>query len=104
MKFYYIVPLKVATEPRHVASHWFEIGEEKALICIDWKDDDHELAWSSRPEVISLPHPVFEASAPLTDEHHSHLQHHFQLQKGDNVHHVIKQAAKHDPWMRIHVL
>lgn len=84
--------------------HSLPLGNEKHLVCIDWKNGIAEFHWSSRPDVIPLPHPIFEATVPLSDEHRTHLSRRYTLNPGDNVHHVIKQAAKEDLWMRLWVL
>jgi len=104
MKLFYIAPMKLVAELKHVGYHWIDIGNEKVLLCVDWKDDFQEQEWANQTGVVSLPHPVFEHNTPLTDEHHAHLGAKFELKKGDNVHHVINKATKHDPWMRLHVL
>lgn len=80
------------------------LGGDKLLVCVDWKDDTHEYDFSLREGVLPLPHPIFRSSEPLSDEHLTHLGQRFQLQKGNDVHHLIKMASKEDFWMRLHVL
>jgi len=104
VKFFYLIPVEMVHEPKHIGSHSLDLGNGKALICIDWKDDFQEAEWCAKPGVMALPHPIFQMSEPLLDEHLTHLNGRFQLEHGDNIHHLIKQAALHDPWMRLHVL
>lgn len=102
MRLFYI------TTPEAAATlngwHSINLPNGKLLICVDWKDTMQELAWRSRPDVISLPHPIFEASTPLATEHIQHFAGKYPLEEGHNIHHVIKHASKEDPWMRMHVL
>jgi hypothetical protein len=102
MKLFYICD----QEPMGAATGWHAapLGNGKHLVCIDWKDDAAEAAWAQRAGVIPLPHPIFEAATPLTDEHRQHLAGRYKTNSGDNIHHVIKQAAKEDLWMRLWVL
>lgn len=103
MRLFYIVSPEMT---QHIGTGWHsvDLGNGKLLVCVDWKNGAKELAWSEQPGVISLPHPIFESTVPLTDEHLSHLNKYFQLENGDTVHRLIKQASRHDPWMRVHVL
>jgi len=103
MKLFYVVDSEVA---RQLSVGWrsLSLGNDKLLVCVDWKDEAQEFTWSSRPDVISLPHPVYESSQPLTAEHLQHLTGRFALNSGDNIHAMIKQAAREDLWMRCYVL
>lgn len=91
---------------RHLKAGWhaLDLGNNKLLLCVQWADPLQEARWASRPEVISLPHPIFQSNQPLSDNHRAHCAKRFQLEDGHNVHDLIKQAALQDPWMRLHVL
>jgi hypothetical protein len=84
--------------------HSLSLGNDKLLVCIHWTNEAHEHAWSSRPDVISLPHPIFEATQTLAEEHVQHLTGRYAVTTAHNIHHVIKEAAKEDLWMRLRVL
>lgn len=103
MRLYYLAT-KERTAALYHPWHSLDLGNGKHFVCVDWKDEAHELDWSSHPEVIALPHPIFESTVRLTDDHIKHLSGRYVVETGHNVHHVIKQAAKDDPWMRLHVL
>jgi hypothetical protein len=103
MKLFYITTAEHMVDMRF-AWHSLDLGDGELLVCVDWKDDAHEFRWSQTDGVIPLPHPIFEASTPLTDEHRQHLAGRYKTNSGDNIHHIIKQAAKEDLWMRVHVL
>lgn len=103
MKLFYIVDRETATQ-LDVGWRSLELGNGKLLVCINWKNEAHEFAWSSRPDVISLPHPIFESSQALSPEHVQHLAAKFHVTTSHNVHDVIKQAAREDLWMRCYVL
>jgi hypothetical protein len=104
MKFFYVIPVEMVHAPANIGSHSLDLGNGKALICIDWKDDFQEAEWCAREGVMPLPHPIFQMAEPLQDEHIAHLKGRFAFNNGDNIHHLIRQAAKLDPWMRLHVL
>jgi hypothetical protein len=103
MKLFYICDKE---ETAHIPTgfHALDLGNEKLLVCIHWTNEAHEAAWASRPGVICLPHPIFEATQPLTAEHVQHLSGRYQIIAGNNIHDMIKQAAKEDLWMRLRVL
>jgi hypothetical protein len=103
MKLFYVVDKETT---QHIGTGWhsLDLGNNKLLVCIHWKDEAHEAAWASRPDVISLPHPIYEAAVPLTDEHVRHLSATFPQAVGGNIHSIIKEASKRDLWMRCYVL
>jgi hypothetical protein len=103
LKLFYIVDKETT---QHIGTGWhsLDLGNNKLLVCIHWRDEAHEFAWSSREDVMALPHPIYEAATPLAAEHLQHLSGRFALNAGDNIHHVIKQAAREDLWMRCYVL
>lgn len=103
MKTFYVTTEEKARELYH-PWHGLDLGNGKMLVCVDWRDDHQELHWGDQPEVSRLPHPVFEPNVELSDEHVEHLCGRFNVEKGHCVHHVIKQAGTHDPWMRPHAL
>jgi hypothetical protein len=84
--------------------HGLDLGNGKVLVCVRWRDELYEVGWAEHPEVIRLPHPIFQSTAVIPDEHLSHLRGRFTLPDQSTVHHVIQEAAKDDPWMRLHVL
>lgn len=102
MRLFYITTLEAA----QTLNGWHSIAlpNDKILLCVDWNNPVAELEWRSRPDVISLPHPIFESSATLSTEHLKHLCGKYPLTANHTVHHVIKMACCEDPWMRIHVL
>lgn len=103
MKLFYIVTLDHMKD-MPFAWHSLDLGNGKLLACIDWKSDPHEHHWAQREGVLPLPHPIFEASTPLSDEHLKHLSGRYAIGTTINVHDVIRQAAKEDLWMRLWVL
>lgn len=84
--------------------HWLNLPSGKVLVCVRWRDELPEMEWAAHPDVIRLPHPIFESTVVIPDEHLTHLRGRFTLPDQSNVHHLIKEAAQHDPWMRLHVL
>jgi len=104
MKLYYVASQEVLDELPNVQSHWLDLGNGHVLIAVEWDNDFQEQEWSIKEGVLPLPHPVFNSADELTDEHLGHLTQRFPLEKGNNVHHAIKAASRHDPWMRCHVL
>jgi hypothetical protein len=84
--------------------HAIDLGHGKTLTVVRWKDPIHEMKWASHPDVIPLPHPIFQNVEPLTDEQLHHLSRRFNVEKGHNVHHVVKQAARLNPLFRLQVL
>jgi hypothetical protein len=103
VKLFYITTIERMQCVIH-AWHSLDLGNEKFLICVDWKDDMQEAEWAQSEGVMPLPHPIFQMADPLTDEHLAHLTQRFTLEKGNTIHDAIKAAARHDPWMRLHVL
>lgn len=103
MKLFYICSIETT---QHIGTGWHstDLGNGKLMVCIDWNNEAKEVAWASREGVISLPHPIFESTIPLTAEHVQHLSGKYQVTTDHNIHHVIKQAAKEDLWMRCYVL
>ena len=74
------------------------------LLCVDWRDSQEEAEFAAREDVLPLPHPIFEATKPLTDEHLKHLSVRYKFDTGATVHDLLKQAALEDPWFRVWVL
>jgi len=103
MKLFYLAPIEKLKE---VNSPWhaLDLGTGRHLACVRWKDEREEMIWSNHPDVVRLPHPIFESTMPLSDEHLKHLCNRFEVSRDDGVHAVIKQAAKQDPFMRLEVL
>lgn len=103
MKLFYICP---KDETRFIPTGWraLDLGNDKLLVCVNWANDAHEAAWASRPDVIPLPHPIFESATPLTDEHRQHLAGRYKTNSGDTIHHIIKLASREDFGMRLWVL
>jgi hypothetical protein len=103
MKLLYLTP---GERLKDLVNDWhaLDLGNGHHLVCVRWRDEASEMAWSEHPDVIPLPHPIFQSTAVIPDEHLVHLRGRFTLQDQSNVHHVIKEAAKEDPWMRLHVL
>jgi hypothetical protein len=103
MKLFYI-----ATKDRlsEIAGPWhaFDLNNGKHLVCVRWEDELPEMQWSNHPDVIPLPHPIFQSTTAIPDEHLAHLRGRFTLPDQSTVHDVIKEAAKEDSWMRMHVL
>lgn len=104
MKLYYVASMEALDKLPNAESHWLDLGNGHVFVAVDWDNDFQEQAWAAKEGVMPLPHPVFESKVALGDQHLFHLNQRFQLEKGDNVHRAIKQAARHDPWMRVHVL
>jgi hypothetical protein len=84
--------------------HALDLGNGHHLTCVRWRDEATEMQWASHPDVIALPHPIFQSAAVVPDEPLAHLRDRFELPDGATVHHVIQSASKDDPWMRLHVL
>jgi hypothetical protein len=103
VKTFFITTPEHAQELKH-EWHGIDLQNGKLMICLRFRDEGHEMEWTSHPDVIRLPHPIFESNIPLTGEHHGNLWQRFALVPGDGIHDVIKQAAKVDPFMRLHVL
>lgn len=103
MKLFYLSSLEHARTVPHTW-HALELGNGKVLTCIHWQDEAAEMQWSNHPDVIPLPHPIFQSTTAIPDEHLAHLRGRFTLPDQSNIHHVIKEAAKEDSWMRMHVL
>jgi len=103
MKLLYIA---TAERTKEIPAEWhaLDLGNGQQLVCIRWRDELPELRWAERPDVIRLPHPIFQSTAVIPDEHLAVLRGRFQLDAGATVHHVIAQAAKDNPWMRVHAL
>jgi hypothetical protein len=105
MRLYYISSLAVLSELPNVASHWMDLGNGHVLMAVAWDNDFQEQAWAEKEGVMPLPHPIFKAKKPLSDVHLGHLTRRFpKLEQGHNIHHLIKVAARDDPWFRCHVL
>ena len=102
MKLFYLVDDAVVKTVTF-GYHGFDLENGKHLLCVNWTDELEESRWANTPGVSALPHPIFEAGTVLADEHVAHLGK-FNIEKGHNVHHVIKAASKIDIWMRLHVL
>lgn len=103
MKLLYITPRE---HTKAIVNEWhgLDLGNGMSLVCVRWRDEGAEMAWAEHPDVVRLPHPIFQSTAELPDEHMAHLRGRFELPDKSTVHHVIQQASKHDPWMRLHVL
>ena len=103
MKLFYICDEETT---KHIPTGWhsIDLGEGKLLVCIQWTNEAHEAAWAARPGVVSLPHPIHEATQSLSAEHVRHLSRRYPVSTGHNVHHLIKHVSKEDLWMRLWVL
>lgn len=100
--FYITTPEK--TRELHNPWHALDLGSGKVMVCVDWRDDHHEAGWSDHPDVMRLPHPVYEPTLPLSDKHVEHLAGRFGICKGHCVHDVIKKAAAENQFMRLYAL
>ena len=104
MKLYYLAPASRIKEIAHDC-HWLALdGSEYVLVCVRWRDEIHEMQWSNNPDIIRLPHPIFESAAKLGDLAAAHLSKRFTIDGQHTVHDLIKQASLEDAWMRLHVL
>lgn len=103
MKLFYITTMERMQEVQR-SWHSLVLPSGKLFVCVEWQNDKEEFDWASKADVLALPHPIFESTQALTEEHISHLGPRLGLQSGNNVHHAIKSAAKEDFWMRLHVL
>jgi hypothetical protein len=103
MKLFYITTPEIA-KSLFTGWHAKDIGNGKILMCAIFNDEYDEKNWAETEGVIPLPHPIFEASTRLSEEHLKHLSGKYQLEPGHTIHDLIKQAAKEDLWMRLHVL
>jgi len=103
LKLFYITTLNRLKMVRR-SWHVIDLGNDKVLACIDWKECQEESVFASFPDVICLPHPIFESRDNLTAEHVKHLSGKFTATTDHNIHHIIQQAVKEDLWMRIRVL
>jgi len=87
--------------PPEIGYRAINLGNGKGLVCIDWRDELAELNWVKSPGVVPLPHPYLEQSIPLADEHVEYLSQRFAVQKGHNIHDLIREAVKVEPMMRV---
>ena len=100
MKLFYVVTQDALATVKF-GHRYLDLGSGKALMCIDWKSEVAEMQWAALPGVWALPHPVFEQGIPLTDEHLAHLSSRYPVEKGHNVHDLLKMVAKDEPLMRV---
>jgi hypothetical protein len=103
VKLYYIVQ-PGAMKGFRCAWHGQELGDKRMLVVIRWTDEAQELAFSQRPEVEALPHPLFEPNQPLKDDHIAALATRHAVKQGDTIHDLIKIASKQFVAFRLHVL
>lgn len=100
MRLLYICPLPKA-EQLHSEWHGLDLKNGLWLICVRWQDEGEELMFSQDPEVRPLPHPIFDMDEPLGDHHLEPLKLVFpQIQKGHNVHDLMKEAGRIGPLFR----
>ena len=85
-------------------AHWSDLKNGKVLVCVRWRDEGTEVAWSNHPDVIALPHPIFESTVELDEEQCQWLLGRYPMRLGNTVHDLIKLAAKDNPMMRLTVL
>jgi hypothetical protein len=83
------------------AHHYMDLPNGKVLLVA--RDEGTLEHWAKHEDVTVLPHPIFESAVPLADEHIEHVKH-LKIKKGHTVLDLIKEAAKHHPAMRLHVL
>jgi hypothetical protein len=100
VKLFYIVPTEILPQA-NFGYHTLDLSNGKLLMAVEWTDELDEMRWANRQEVIPLPHPFLEQAVPLSDEHLAHLSFRFPVEKGDNVHVLLKHAMKHDSFMRV---
>ncbi|HXH85252.1 MAG TPA: hypothetical protein VNI35_00415 [Nitrospira sp.] len=103
MRLYYIA---TTAKCREIKGDWhaLDLGEDKHLVCVGWQSEGTEAEWANHPDVTRLPHPILEPQNAIESGQQAHLARRFDMKNVDNVHHLIQQAAEHDPWMRLYVL
>lgn len=100
MRLFYVV----AEDVLHKADfgyRYIALGNGNVLMCVDWTNDMKEMQWAGTAGVLPLPHPLLEQSSPLTDEHVQQLSSRYPVQKGHNVHDLLKFVVKEEPLMRV---
>ena len=80
-----------------------DLGNGKFVVCVKWKDEGHEAEWTRHPEVINLPHPLFQSQELLSSEHIEHLSRRYSIQAGHTAQDFVKEAMKENPFFRPHV-
>lgn len=99
VKSYYITTPVHARELHH-AWHGIDLGNGKLLVAVDWHNAAHEQGWTDHADVVSLPHPVWDAGVKLSDEHRTHLSEKFGCQDGDTILHLIRKVCCEHPIMK----
>lgn len=103
MKLYYLCP-HAATASLPCPWHGIDLENGMWLIGVQWRNDAEETIFAARPDVLSLPHPIFGAGDKLETEHIGHLEKRMPIKSGHTVHDVIREGSKISPMLKLRVL
>lgn len=103
MKLYYVCT-KEATKELQTPWHGVDLDNGMWLIAVSWRDDLQEDRFSKTEGVLSLPHPIFNASDRIEKGHMQHLSEKFGVHDGHTIHDLIREASKVSPVFKLKVL
>jgi hypothetical protein len=95
MRKLFIVPQDIAQGYAHLFtdSHWQSLPDGRVLLSASFHADHQQEKFHSIPGVEPLPHPQFESSKPISEDHAKALTH-FGVTKGHTVHDVARLAGQ----------
>lgn len=84
-----------------LGSHWIPLPNGKLLVSCHFPPTHANVeTWEHQANVSPLPHPIFEGTKPLSDEHVAALSH-LGIKTGHTVLDVAGAAAKLHPLMKL---